>query len=129
MYIFWSSFSQCQPSSIVVEDFSLDALEHSNNNSDEKGKQCKLNTKDDPTVTDDYKILISSLKSGGKRKNYQKVVKVYEALFPDLFYCSTYYLRFKSLEKQCCVWACKSYGTYLMVRLSLGSTASNPRIS
>ncbi|RVW16587.1 hypothetical protein CK203_069430 [Vitis vinifera] len=66
---------KAEPSSIVVEDFSLDALEHSNNNSDEKGKQCKLNTKDDPTVTDDYKILISSLKSGGKRKNYQKVVK------------------------------------------------------
>ncbi|RVX09748.1 hypothetical protein CK203_012439 [Vitis vinifera] len=75
----FSSFPHCfdfiEPSSIVVEDFSLDALEHSNNNSDEKGKQCKLNTKDDPTVTDDYKILISSLKSGGKRKNYQKVVK------------------------------------------------------
>lgn len=66
---------KAESSSIVVEDFSLDALEHSNNNSDEKGKQCKLNTKDDPTVTDDYKILISSLKSGGKRKNYQKVVK------------------------------------------------------
>ncbi|KAJ9695903.1 hypothetical protein PVL29_011061 [Vitis rotundifolia] len=66
---------KAEPSSIAVEDFSLDALEHSNNNSDEKGKQCKLNIKDDPTVTDDYKILISSLKSGGKRKNYQKVVK------------------------------------------------------
>lgn len=71
-----------------MEDFSLDALEYSTNNSDEK--QSKSNTKDDSTLTDDYKILISSLKCGGKRRNYQKFIKVYEDFFPDLFYCSTY---------------------------------------
>ena len=62
-----------------MKDFSSDALEHSTNNSDEK--QSKSNTEAGSTLTDDYKILISSLKSGGKRRNYQKVIKVYEALF------------------------------------------------